>query len=94
MSNKLDVGGEVVVLSDTPPCEYRQAPTELSLSNEARTVFAGRAIRTGVTPPGYPDRAVYRIVLTLERPQPGYYVYDAGELVLHTDWIHREQERR
>ncbi len=62
------------------------------------------AIRTGITSPGYRERAVYRIAtgrkssdsLDWDRHiyEPGYWVYDGGELIesgaWHTDPANRE----
>lgn len=82
----MKINGETLVIHGEYNCEYLKSPIEMELLNEERTVVAGYARRTGITRPGYPDRAVYRIVLSFEKPQDGYYVYDGGELVPIDEW--------
>src|SRR5690242_3608040 len=54
------------------------------------------AVRTGITNPGYKERAVYRIAIgrkPVDSPdwdrhiyEPGYWVYDGGELIEVEAW--------
>ncbi len=92
----LEIDGVGYLLTEHPSDGYEQAPTEMEFTDALGIRFAGRAERTGVTPPGFPDRAVYQIVLSSARPQPGYYVYDGGHLHPSDGWrdSHRQGERR
>jgi hypothetical protein len=58
----------------------------------------GQAIRTGITNPGYRERAVYRIQSSEQvyAYEPGYWVYDGGKLIeidaWHADPANRQTE--
>jgi hypothetical protein len=67
----------------TAPEEYINSHTTITLIGEDGG-YKGQAQRTGVTAPGYPDRAVYSI----GRWEPGVtlYVYDGGYLWEAVAW--------
>lgn len=81
------IAGQNLIVAHNYPNTYGKSWTEMELVNEDRTMVVGYARRTGVTPPGYPDRACYRIVLSFEQEQPGRYVYDDGDLIPVGKWI-------
>jgi hypothetical protein len=65
-----------------PTDEYVQAPPMLEVVDGRD--FIGYAQRTGITPPHYPNRAVYKFKET-------YYVYEDGELVPTAEWKQKNQ---
>lgn len=73
-----------VQVEGNPSDEYLKTPAELSLLTPDGAHWLGYAKRTGITPPGYPDRAVYSW-------GNDYYVYEGGALFLSKDW--RESKR-
>lgn len=61
---------------------YLHAPGELEVVVDGD--FVGYARRTGITPPHYPDRAVYKF-------KEEYYVYEGGKLFPTNEWKDRNR---
>lgn len=88
----LTINGQDYYLTEHTGDAYREAPVEMQFTDAERRVIRGHVERCGITRPGYPDRATYRVVLSFERPQPGIYVYDNGRLHEVNQW-HADQRR-
>lgn len=63
---------------------YRGSPVEMGLIIDGMWV---KAKRTGVTPPGYPERACYRLCNVHDELEDQFWVYANGELVRWDSWI-------
>lgn len=63
-----------VMYGNTMSHEYRDAPPELSVYPHGET-----ARRSGITPPGYVSRAMYKY-------DGDYYVFEDGRLVDFKTW--------
>jgi hypothetical protein len=73
--------------------DYMDSPTALQLADASQRMIVGFARRTGITPPGYPCRAVYVIRLKpCDSWGSTHYVYDTGELMEWDAWLNNLQE--
>ena len=73
-----------VTLSGNPSDDYVKAPPDLFVLENGGRVERTAFYRTGITPPGYPDRAVYRAYPRMGLD--GYYVLENGQLWEVDEW--------
>ena len=69
-----------------PTDDYIKAPYRLDLLSEDGRLIAATAKRTGITRPGYIDKAVYQITWADGRADDTYYVYHNGTLTPSKEW--------
>ena len=59
------------------PGDYEHSDIQIELVSDDGRLFVGRAIRTGVTPPGTPDHPVYRFEASHGQELPdGLFIWD------------------
>ena len=65
--------------------QYGKSSSYVDVMKEGETYIHMHAERTGVSRPGYPDRAVYRL-FDIDTPLEGLYVHENGEFIPIDQW--------
>ncbi len=75
--------------------DYRNSSPWLDFIDPAHpTVVAGHAERTGITGPGYPERAVYKLVLPGGKEVAGLFIFENGEFVPRDEWYRAQVDEQ
>jgi hypothetical protein len=67
------------------PNEYGQSDAYVDVLKVDETYIHMHAERTGLSAPGYPDRAVYRLY-DIDTPLDGLYVHEDGRFIPVDQW--------